>query len=95
MSSYELFSATEILERIVLERMLSGLNTCRYGVGLEPIVAAVTESATATSRSTTHDRDRASSPHPSPAFRTDSTLSSPKLLARSHVHAVVFEPVRR
>jgi hypothetical protein len=50
-STHKLFSATEILGRIALERMLSGLNTCRYGVGLEPIGAAVTESATATSRS--------------------------------------------
>jgi putative transposase len=50
-STHELFSATEILGLIALERMLSGLTSCRHGVGLEPIGAAVTESATATSRS--------------------------------------------
>jgi hypothetical protein len=50
-STHELFSATEIPGQIALERMLSGLTTCRHGVGLEPIGAAVTESATATSRS--------------------------------------------
>ena len=51
MSTHELFSATEILGQIALERMLSGLTICRYGVGLESIGAAVTESTTATSRS--------------------------------------------
>jgi len=34
-----------------MERMLSGLSSRRYGVGLEPVGAAVTESATATSKS--------------------------------------------
>jgi len=50
-STYELFSATEIVGRFALERMLSGLFACRLGVGLEPIGTAVTESATAASRS--------------------------------------------
>ena len=97
-STHELFSATEILGQIALERMLSGLTTCRHGVGLEPIVAAVTESATATSRSAvsrTTEIARRRLRHVPPAFRTDSILSAPESLARSHVYAVVFEPVRR
>ena len=33
MPSYELFSATEVLGRMAMERMLAGLSTRRYGVG--------------------------------------------------------------
>jgi putative transposase len=49
--AYELFSSTEVLGRMAMERMLSGLSTRRYQVGLEPVGAAVSSSATATSRS--------------------------------------------
>ena len=49
--AYELFSSTEILGRMAMERMLSGLSTRRYAVGLEPVGQAVTKTATATSRS--------------------------------------------
>jgi len=49
--AYELFSSTEILGRMAMERMLSGLSTRRYGVGLEPVGESVTKTATATSRS--------------------------------------------
>jgi len=49
--AYEMFSCTEILGRMAMERMLSGLSTRRYGVGLEPVGETVTKSATATSRS--------------------------------------------
>jgi len=49
--AYELFSSTEILGRMAMERMLSGLSTRRYGVGLEPVGDRVTKAATATSRS--------------------------------------------
>ena len=35
--SYELFSDTEILGRMAMERMLAGLSTRRYPVGLEPV----------------------------------------------------------
>ena len=50
-ASYELFSQTEVLGRMAMERMLSGLSTRRYGVSLEPVGETVTKSATATSRS--------------------------------------------
>jgi len=46
-----LFSSTEILGRMAMERMLSGLSTRRYAVGLEPVGQSVTKAATATSRS--------------------------------------------
>jgi transposase-like protein len=49
--SYELFSATEVLGRMTMERMLAGLSTRRYGVGLEPVGARVEAASTATSRS--------------------------------------------
>jgi transposase-like protein len=49
--AYELFSSTEILGRMAMERMLAGLSTRRYGAGLEPVGQGVTVSATATSRS--------------------------------------------
>ena len=50
-ASYELFSSTEVLGRMAMERMLSGLSTRRYPTGLEPVGAAVSSSATATSKS--------------------------------------------
>jgi putative transposase len=46
--SYELFNGTELLGAMAMERMLAGLSTRRYPVGLEP----VGEQATATARST-------------------------------------------
>jgi transposase-like protein len=49
--AYELFNDTEILGRMAMERMLAGLSTRRYGVGLEPVGEQVTSSATATSKS--------------------------------------------
>jgi putative transposase len=45
----ELFSATEILGKMAMERMLAGLSTRRYGVGLEPVGEHVEQAATATS----------------------------------------------
>jgi transposase-like protein len=50
-AAYELFSRTEVLGRMAMERMLAGLSTRRYRVGLEPVGEAVTETATSTSRS--------------------------------------------
>ena len=35
--AYELFSSTEVLGRMAMERMLAGLSTRRYPVGLEPV----------------------------------------------------------
>jgi putative transposase len=49
--SYELFSDTEVLGRMALDRMLSGLSTRRYRAGLEPVGARVETSAAATTKS--------------------------------------------
>ena len=49
--SYELFSSTEVLGRMAMERMLAGLSTRRYPVGLEPVGARTEQAATATSKS--------------------------------------------
>jgi putative transposase len=49
--SYELFSGTELLGEMAMERMLAGLSTRRYRVGLEPVGSGVEETATATSKS--------------------------------------------
>ena len=39
-ASYELFTSTEILGKMAMEKMLAGLSTRRYAVGLEPVGAA-------------------------------------------------------
>lgn len=49
--SYELFTSTEILGKMAMEKMLAGLSTRRYPVGLEPVGRKVTETSSATSRS--------------------------------------------
>ncbi len=51
MAAYELFAGTEILGRLALERMLGGLSTRRYPVGLEPVGTQVEQTATGTSKS--------------------------------------------
>ena len=51
MPAYELFSATEILGKMAMERMLAGLSTRRYGVGLEPVGEQVSAACTAMSKS--------------------------------------------
>ena len=50
-ASYELFSSTEILGKMAMERMLAGLSTRRYRVGLEPVGEQVSGSASSTSKS--------------------------------------------
>jgi putative transposase len=50
-AAYELFSSTELLGRLALERMLGGLSTRRYGLGLEPVGTVVEQSASGTSKS--------------------------------------------
>ncbi len=50
-AAYELFNDTGVLGRMAMERMLAGLSTRRYGVGLEPVGVQVSASATATSKS--------------------------------------------
>jgi putative transposase len=49
--SYDLFSSTEILGQMALEKMLAGLSSRRYTAGLEPAGQAVAEAAAATSKS--------------------------------------------
>ncbi|GDY34063.1 IS256 family transposase [Gandjariella thermophila] len=51
LSSYAAFTGTETLGRMAMDRMLAGLSTRRYGVGLEPVGEQVEQSATATSKS--------------------------------------------
>src|SRR6187551_1049511 len=50
-AAYELFSDTEVLGRMALDRMLAGPSTRHYGVGLEPVGARTEQAATSTSRS--------------------------------------------
>jgi transposase-like protein len=49
--AYELFSSTEVLGRMAMERMLAGLSTRHYPAGLEPVGARAEQAAAATSRS--------------------------------------------
>ena len=49
--AYELFNSTELLGKMAMERMLGGLSTRRYPVGLEPVGEAVKATARSTSKS--------------------------------------------
>src|SRR3954453_9429416 len=49
--SYEEFTGTEVMGRMALERMLAGLSTRHYPVGLEPVGEQVEASASSTSKS--------------------------------------------
>ena len=49
--AYELFNSTELLAEMAMERMLAGLSTRRYGVGLEPVGQGVEQTAKAKSKS--------------------------------------------
>jgi hypothetical protein len=49
--SYDLFSSTEVLGQLAMEKMLAGLSSRRYPAGLEPAGQAVEEAAAATSKS--------------------------------------------
>ena len=49
--AYELFSSTEVLGRLALERMLAGLSTRRYQVGLEPVGTELESASKGTSKS--------------------------------------------
>ena len=50
-ASYELFSSTEVLGRMAMGRMLAGLSTRRYPIGLEPVGQQVEKVARSTSKS--------------------------------------------
>ena len=49
--AYELFTSTELLGRMAMERMLAGVSTRRYPVALEPVGQAIEDEAKATSKS--------------------------------------------
>ncbi len=49
--AYEVFTGTELLGRMALERMLAGVSTRHYPVALEPVGASVQEAASSTSKS--------------------------------------------
>lgn len=49
--AYELFNSTELLGKMAMERMLGGLSTRRYPVGLEPVGGAVEKVSRSTSKS--------------------------------------------
>ena len=49
--SYELFSSTEVLGRMAMQRMLAGLSARGYRAGLEPVGQKVERAARATSKS--------------------------------------------
>jgi putative transposase len=49
--TYEALGSTELLGRLAMGKMLAGLSTRRYPVGLEPVGAAVETAASGTSRS--------------------------------------------
>jgi putative transposase len=49
--SYELFNRSEILGRMAMDKMLGGLSSRRYRVGLEPVGENVERAASATSKS--------------------------------------------
>jgi len=54
--TYELFTSTEILGRMAMERMLAKLSTRRYRVGLEPVGTSVESVARSTSKSSVSRR---------------------------------------
>ena len=54
--SYELFTSNEILGRMAMEKMLAGLSTRRYPVGLEPVGRQITETYSATNKSAVSHR---------------------------------------
>ena len=54
--AYELFSGTELLDQMALERMTAKLSTRRYAAGLEPVGTAVEATARSTSRSAVSQR---------------------------------------
>lgn len=50
-AAYDLFTNTDMLGELTFERVLAGLATRRYGVGLEPVGSQVEARASATSKS--------------------------------------------
>ena len=61
--TWQVFTATELLDQLTLERMLAKLSTRRYRVGLEPVGSAVQQAATGTSKSAVSRRFVAATEH--------------------------------
>jgi putative transposase len=49
--AYEVFTSTELLGKMAMEKMLAGLSTRRYPVGLEPVGQRVEQTSRSTSKS--------------------------------------------
>ena len=69
--TYELFSSTEVLGRLALERMLVGLSTRRYPVGLEPVGSRAEQTASSTSKSAKPEGRLYGAAEQSEAMRTE------------------------
>jgi putative transposase len=50
-AAYELFTGTELLGRMAMERMLAGVSTRRYPIALEPVGQEITAESKSTSKS--------------------------------------------
>ena len=61
--TYQAFAPTELLDQLVLERMLAKLSTRRYPAGLEPVGIGVEQAATGTSKSAVSRRFVAATEH--------------------------------
>jgi putative transposase len=61
--AYQAFTATELLDRLAVERMLAKLSTRRYPVGLEPVGTQVAEASSGTSKSAVSRRFVARTEH--------------------------------
>src|SRR5215217_9494597 len=61
--TWQAFASTELLDQLALERMLAKLSTRRYQAGLEPVGAAVEQTATGTSKSAVSRRFVARTEH--------------------------------
>ncbi len=63
MPAYDLFSGTELLGRMTMERMLAGVSTRRYPIALEPVGQDVTTASRSTSKSAVSRRFVAMTEH--------------------------------
>ena len=61
--AYEVFSSTEMLGKMAMEKMLGGLSTRRYPVGLEPVGEQVETASRSTSKSAVSRRFVAMTEH--------------------------------
>jgi putative transposase len=61
--TYQAFAATDLLDQLVVERMLAKLSTRRYRVGLEPVGTDVESTAVGTSKSAVSRRFVARTEH--------------------------------